>query len=44
MYSFPPSYPVTASNMNYVCAVYFVTLIVILTWWILNARKNFTLH
>ncbi|KAK6812577.1 hypothetical protein RU639_011669 [Aspergillus parasiticus] len=42
MYSFPPSYPVTASNMNYVCVVYFVTLIVILTWWMLNARKNFT--
>ncbi|KAE8423921.1 hypothetical protein BDV36DRAFT_278914 [Aspergillus pseudocaelatus] len=44
IHSFPPSYPVTANNMNYVCVVYFVTLIIILAWWMLHARKNFTLH
>ncbi|KAE8370937.1 hypothetical protein BDV27DRAFT_140162 [Aspergillus caelatus] len=32
IHSFPPSYPVTANNMNYVCVVYFVTFIIILAW------------
>jgi hypothetical protein len=41
MYAFPPSYPVIPSNRNYVCVVYLITLVVILTWWVLDARIHF---
>ncbi|KAF2163489.1 hypothetical protein M409DRAFT_68427 [Zasmidium cellare ATCC 36951] len=41
MYSFPPIYPVTAGNMNYVSAVYFVSLSIVIVWWHVDARKTF---
>ncbi|CAG8939360.1 unnamed protein product [Penicillium salamii] len=41
MYAFPPAYPATAGNMNYVCVVYFITILVILSWWAIDARRNF---
>lgn len=41
MYSFPPIYPVTGDNMNYVSVVYVVTFVIVGVWWLLGARKHF---
>ncbi|ODH52696.1 hypothetical protein GX48_01182 [Paracoccidioides brasiliensis] len=41
MYSFPPIFPVKASNMNYVSAVYFVVVVIILADWFLRGRKHY---
>ncbi|KAL4793097.1 amino acid/polyamine transporter I [Aspergillus venezuelensis] len=43
MYAFPPEYPVSAGNMNYVCVVYFVTFTIIIAWWFVDARRSFRL-
>ncbi|PWY80900.1 amino acid transporter [Aspergillus sclerotioniger CBS 115572] len=41
IYSFPSVYPVTASNMNYVSAVYGVVAVIIGLDWMLRGRKVF---
>ncbi|OJJ03983.1 hypothetical protein ASPVEDRAFT_85401 [Aspergillus versicolor CBS 583.65] len=43
MYAFPPEYPVSGGNMNYVCIVYFITFTLIIAWWFIDARTNFHL-
>ncbi|KAH6962465.1 amino acid/polyamine transporter I [Ilyonectria sp. MPI-CAGE-AT-0026] len=41
MYSFPPVYPATAGNMNYVSVVYVITGIVAIAWWFIKARVQY---
>lgn len=41
MYSFPPVYPATAGNMNYVSVVYVVTGAVAIAWWFIKARVRY---
>ncbi|PYH93083.1 hypothetical protein BO71DRAFT_450976 [Aspergillus ellipticus CBS 707.79] len=41
IYSFPSVYPVTASNMNYVSAVYGVVAVIIALDWVLRGRRVF---
>lgn len=41
MYSFPPIYPATVDNMNYVSVVYAVTLVVSVGWWFAKARSEY---
>ncbi|KAM5346214.1 hypothetical protein ACJ41O_009219 [Fusarium nematophilum] len=38
MYSFPPIYPATADNMNYVSVVYVVIFVIVAAWWFIRAR------
>ncbi|KAF2010903.1 amino acid transporter [Aaosphaeria arxii CBS 175.79] len=42
MYSFPPIYPVSADNMNYVSVVYFVVSAIVIAWWYASARKSYS--
>jgi choline transport protein len=41
MYSFPPVYPVNATNMNYVCAVYGVVGVVCGGYWLGRGKTTF---
>jgi len=41
MYSFPPVMPVTAGNMNYVCVVYVVVLVLVLVYWWVRGEKTY---
>lgn len=41
MYSFPPVYPVAADNMNYVSAVYFVVVVILLVYWFVRGKRTF---
>lgn len=41
MYSFPPYMPATASNMNYVCAVYAVVVAVLLVYWFVRGKRTY---
>ncbi|KAF5003448.1 hypothetical protein FDECE_9998 [Fusarium decemcellulare] len=41
MYSFPPVYPVSGDNMNYVCVVYVIILGVLSLWWFIGARREY---
>ena len=41
MYSFPPAYPVNATNMNYVCAVYGVVGVVCGGYWVGRGEDDF---
>ena len=41
MYSFPPAYPVTPTNMNYVCAVYGVVAVVCGGYWVARGKRTF---
>jgi choline transport protein len=41
MYSFPPVYPVRADNMNYVCAVYFVVVFILLVYWFVRGKRTY---
>ncbi|KLJ11107.1 hypothetical protein EMPG_13606 [Blastomyces silverae] len=41
MYSFPSVYPVKTSNMNYVSAVYFVVVVIIVADWYLRGRREY---
>ena len=42
MYSFPPVYPVTAANMNYVSVVYFVVFAIVTGWWYASAKTTYS--
>ncbi|CAI7570702.1 unnamed protein product [Penicillium pancosmium] len=41
MYSFPSSMPAKTSNMNYVCVVYFVVVVIMLVDWFARGRRSF---
>jgi choline transport protein len=41
MYSFPPAYPATPSNMNYVCAVYGVVAVVCGGYWVGRGKRTY---
>ena len=41
MYSFPAIMPVAAGNMNYVSAVYFAVILIIVVDWFLRGRREY---
>ncbi|KAI5300937.1 hypothetical protein KEM56_002082 [Ascosphaera pollenicola] len=41
MFSFPEQMPATTSNMNYVCVVYFIVVMIIGIDWFARGRKSF---
>lgn len=41
MYSFPYTQPVTPGNMNYVCAVYFVIVMIVVVDWFARGRRHY---
>lgn len=41
MYSFPPAQPVNAGNMNYVCVVYGILVLIIAIDWLLRGRRSY---
>ena len=41
MYSFPPTFPVNAGNMNYVCVVYGIIVFLLGVDWFVRARKSY---
>jgi len=41
MYSFPPVKPVTASNMNYVSAVYAAVVLIIVIDWFVRGKTQY---
>jgi choline transport protein len=41
MYSFPPTMPVHAGNMNYVCVVYAVVVAVLVCYWFARGKRTY---
>lgn len=39
---FPPSKPVTPTNMNYAICIAAFIMVVSMTWWFVSARKKYT--